>query len=52
VTSEVEPVDEADQPALIIQRPGPELGQPLGGGGDEPSPGSVDWVLLRHTVTP
>lgn len=37
VTSEVEPVDEADQPALIVEWPGPELGQPLGGGGDEPA---------------
>ena len=37
VTSEVEAVTERDQPALIIQRPGPELRQPLGGGGDEPA---------------
>jgi hypothetical protein len=37
VTSEVEPVDEADQPALIIEGPGPELGEALRGGGHEPA---------------
>jgi hypothetical protein len=26
-----------DQPALVIQRPGTELGEPLGGSGDEPA---------------
>jgi hypothetical protein len=35
VTCEVEPVDEHDQPALIVEGPAAELGQPLGGGVDE-----------------
>jgi hypothetical protein len=37
VTGEVEPVHEADQPPLVVQRPGTELGQPRGGRGDEPT---------------
>jgi hypothetical protein len=37
VTSEVEPVDEHDQPALIVQGPGTELGEPLRRRGDEPA---------------
>jgi hypothetical protein len=34
---EIETSDEADQPPLILQRAGAEIGQALGGGGDEPA---------------
>jgi hypothetical protein len=35
VPAHLEAVEEDDQPAVLVERPGAQLGQPLGGGGDE-----------------
>jgi hypothetical protein len=37
VLAEVKAVQEHDQPALLVQRAGQQLGEPLGGGGHEPA---------------
>ncbi len=53
------PVDKDDQPASVIERPGPELGQTLGGGGHEPprdarlgSPRGELLDLFTHRLEP